>query len=309
MSYGDTIKQGDTDAAILAGTALAEPTTTRHAPVVDGLAKVDERQVTVLSHVLPSTEGTAKLEHTLIDFEAVMEQPSRKRGTVKVADLASFLAYVDEHGDDRTTIWVAPDGRKMIAVLDDHAADDGEGNHGANWGTHRVEYDLLLSPEWEFWKRLDGDLVAQEVFAEHVEDGATEIVKPDAATMLEIATYFQATRGGSFKSAKVLQSGAVQLTNDVDVAAKAGVSGEIEVPQEIELAIAPYVGGQAYKVRAHFRYRVPPAGGELKLGYKLVRPADVLRDARDQLAAQVREKHDRTYLGTPRSPESLAIVS
>lgn len=292
-----TERPRDIEAALNAGALAAEP----HVAAND--------RVQVLTHVLPNTDGAARVEHTLIDFEGTQDHPRQRRGTVRVADLDSFLAYLDDHKDDRTTVWVSPDGRKMIGVLDDHAPGEDDDTARAGWGRHRVEYDLMLSPEWEFWKRLDGDLVEQETFAEHIEDGSGEIVNPNAATMLEVATYFQATRGGAFKSAKLLTSGAVQLTNDVEVAAKAGVSGQLEVPSEFELAIAPYVGGQPYKVRAHFRYRIPGGGGSLRLGYKLVRPADILRDARDELAAKVREAHPRTFLGTPRGVDLPAVVS
>lgn len=75
-----------------------------------------------------------------------------------------------------------------------------------------------------------------------------------------------------------LQSGAIKFGYEETVNARAGQKGDIEIPQKLELAVRPYVGGPVYALTAAFRYRLGGAAG-LKLGYRLERPEAVLESA------------------------------
>jgi hypothetical protein len=67
-----------------------------------------------------------------------------------------------------------------------------------------------------------------------------------------------------------------------------------------ELGLAPFVGEDAYRISARLRYRI--RGGDLLLGYRLDRPADVLRDAVDGIADRLGQRFtlDRVFVGRPR---------
>lgn len=268
---------------IAAGTAVAEP----HPLPLDAPSSL----------VIP--EG---FEHVIVhpedEFAHLKPTPARVTGDVNVDDVDSLLAYIDRHGDDDATIWADADSGKFRAVLNDHARRNAEGER-AGWGDHRAHLQLRTTPEWDFWMRLDGKLVEQDDFAEHIEDGQRELHSPDPATMLDIAQSFQATSGASFKKATRVQDGQVQLNYTEDVQAAAGAGGDIAIPATFQLAIAPYVGCPAYAVTARFRWRL--RGAMLTLGYKLDRPEDVKRDAIKALVEKVREAHgDRVFLGRPR---------
>lgn len=222
-------------------------------------------------------------------------RPGRKAGTYQTDTVESFAALVTEHVVPATTIWIDQDARRIVAVLNDH-----EGGAGTpEWGDHRVLLKLAHTPEWQHWAGLDGKLVGQVEFAEHIEDGVGEIVTPAAADMLEIAQSIHAHTQASFRSANRLQDGQVQVAYDEAVDASAGKSGDLKIPSEFELAIAPFVGGQPYKVTARLRYRV--GGGQLKIGYKLDRPHLVVLDALGEIASGLAEKFDRVFHGRPRS--------
>jgi uncharacterized protein YfdQ (DUF2303 family) len=277
----DAIHDTGGDASVLVETAVAgaEP------------ARLDPAKT--YSVVVP-----AGAELRVLDLENRLDRPSRLRGTVAVATVDSLVAYVkDHHDDEETTLWVHPTSGAVVAVLNDHSVAG-----PASWGDHRAALTLIQTAQWLRWRELDGVLGDQQTFAEHIEDGASEIVSPDAATMLEIAQSFHAHTSAAFRQANRLQDGAVSLLYDENVEAKAGQRGELQVPAEFVLAVAPFVGEDPYKITARLRYRL--SGGNLRIGYKLDRPDEVIRDALEQIAEKLRAEFPRVYLGEPRVARS-----
>jgi len=121
--------------------------------------------------------------------------------------------------------------------------------------------------------------------------------------MLELAQSFQAKTKVDFESAQQLANGRRSLQFKETVDARAGQKGEIEIPAEFKLALKPFVGTDPYAVTARFRYRIN--GGNLLIGYKLNRPADVQRsafgDIVDAIKAGLTERADTVLVldGTP----------
>lgn len=229
----------------------------------------------------------------LLDLEERLPAPLRTRGTYRPATVDALISHVDRHFDkDHTTVWVHPTSGRVIAVFNDVAATGETG-----WGDHRSQLDLQHTPEWLFWKAWDGELLTQIAFAEHVEDGVKEIVEPPAADMLELAQSFHAESSASFRSATRLQDGTVQVQYDEKLDAQAGRSGQMTIPTEFTLAIAPFLGEDPYRVTARLRYRL--AAGQLKLGYRLERPGDVVRDALSQIADRLTDKFEHVFVGEP----------
>jgi uncharacterized protein YfdQ (DUF2303 family) len=159
---------------------------------------------------------------------------------------------------------------------------------------------LEHTDEWKHWTSLDKQLVGQTDFAEHIEQGLKEIVEPPAADMLELAQTFHAAQSASFRSATRLHNGITQVQYDEEVDASAGRSKQLEIPQEFTLAIAPFVGEEPYRVTARLRYRL--SSGNLKLGYQLVRPADVVRDCLSSIADRLTEEFGDVFSGTAPAP-------
>lgn len=211
--------------------------------------------------------------HTL-DPEPINGTPRRTAGTIHVHDSASFVAAVnhraDQEGNPPVVVYADITNLGLCAVLnDDHLDSPG-------WRDHRVVMRIEQTPAWRHWENGQG-LVEQEVFATHIEDGEQEIVEPSAATMLEIAQTFHAASHAKFKSGIRTSSGARQFVYEEDTDTKAGTAGTLEVPEEFMLALAPFEGSGAYKVKARLQYRL--VRGDFRIGYKLVRPVDVVRDA------------------------------
>lgn len=221
----------------------------------------------------------------VIDLEHHMEQfrdrPRRKRGGYAVHDAASFVAYLAKHGVEESEVWADATQARIIGVVNAHPAD------AAGWSDHRVTYQVIHTDAWRAWAAHDGKLLDQATFAEHIEDRAIDIIRPAAADMLELAQTFAATIGVRFESSKVLSSGERQLEYRETVEAKAGRAGSLEIPRDFELGLVPFEGADRFKVTARFRYRI--ADGGLRVGYRLDRPADVLREAFLSVVAAVED--------------------
>ncbi|NYD39944.1 DUF2303 family protein [Nocardioides panaciterrulae] len=221
-----------------------------------------------------SPDGTVRL----IDLEAEREKaeyahkPRRKTGEYRVHDAESFVAYLAKHADADTEVWADAVAAKITGVLDANTTVDGPRHE-----EHRVIYGVLLTEAWKTWAKYDGHLPDQQVFAELIEERATDVVTPSGADMLEIAQTFKATIGVNVESSKRLSDGQRQFEYRETVDAKAGKAGRMEIPETFVLGLRPFEGADAFKVTARLRYRL--ADGALRIGYKLDRPEDVLREA------------------------------
>lgn len=261
---------GDVQAALDAGLANADP------------VQIERSQLYSLA--LPNG-GT----HRLVDTEIYGVRPWRHKGCYKPATVDALITVIERHNDeDDTTIWVHPTSGSVIAVFNDNAAAE------PGWRDHRAELHLQHTPEWEHWTLKDNIQMSQQAFAEHIEDGLLELVEPPAAEMLELAQTIEATQGANFRSAIRLDSGQVQAKYEETIDTKAGQSGQLTIPTEFKLAIAPFLGENPYGVTARFRYRLN--SGKLTLGYRLDRPDAVVRDALDKIAERLRTHSDLPVL-------------
>mgnify|MGYP001766930482 CR=1 FL=1 len=213
----------------------------------------------------------------VIDLEAEADaadykhQPRHKVGTYQVHDADSLIAYLAKHCDSASEVWADVVGAKITGVLDAHFADEARNEK------HRVVYGVEYTTAWKAWTAADGRLLDQHQFAELIEERAVDVVTPSGADMLEIAQTFKATIGVSVESSKRLSDGQRQFEYREQVDAKAGKAGRMEIPETFVLGLRPFEGADAFKVTARLRYRL--ADGVLRIGYKLDRPEDVIREA------------------------------
>ncbi|MGH3587671.1 MAG: DUF2303 family protein [Pseudonocardia sp.] len=212
--------------------------------------------------------GVHKLDLTGPEHTGI---PSRKSGTTVVRDTASWLTYWAKHADADSEVYADAETRTVTAVLDAHTAG------GPRFGGHRLALQLRLTDAWSAWRQHDGQLLPQASFAEHLEDHLPELLEPDAATMLEIAQSFQATTKAEFTSGVRLQSGERQFVFKEEARASAGRKGELTIPETFIVGLVPFEGAQGYRLTARLRYRIHD--GQLRIGYKLERPMDVLTEA------------------------------
>jgi uncharacterized protein YfdQ (DUF2303 family) len=224
------------------------------------------------------------------DLSAWRVAPSRKRGTYKPATVEAFSQYVTEHLDlDASTVWVHPTNGKVVAVLDDHQTKK------PGWREWHVDLQLAHTAEWNYWIAQDRKMLSQVDFAEHIEGGLEEIAVPDGADLLEIAQTFHMTSSANFRSSIRLSTGQQQFQYDEDGQATAGLTGQLAVPTQILLVVAPFFGEEPSRINARLRFRLNQ--GKLTLGYMLDRPEVIVRDALEKVADTLAENFSHTYVG------------
>lgn len=229
-------------------------------------------------------------ERRLAEYQ---DRPRRKLGTISLTDPASLARYVEHHKIEGTELYADWRAQRVTAVLNDHDAE-------AGWGDHRAVLRLTPSPEWMKWTERDGQLGSQIDFAEHIEDCAPTIVDPSAADLLELAQSFHASTSVEFKSQNRLSDGQVQLRYEETITAKAGTTGQITIPPGFLIRLPVFDGSEPVEMAVRLRYRL--RDGRLLIGYVLDGPDLVVREAVGQVVAGIESYCGVVALwGAPRS--------
>jgi uncharacterized protein YfdQ (DUF2303 family) len=208
------------------------------------------------------------------DGEHLLSQPRRTVGTVEAFTADGFKAAVSQRRENTAPVPVYLDEESfsLIAVLNDDLG------MAAGWRDNRVSLALRRTKEWREWQDVSGKWLDQDTLAEFIEQHQLDIVTPEPAVMLELAQHFHATTTSRFQQGQRLANGQRTFQYAEDTAATAGKGGTLEIPEEFEIAVKPFVGGTTrYKLRVLFHYRVREA--KLSLSVALVRPEDTLRKA------------------------------
>lgn len=238
-------------------------------------------------------QADGRVEPLYID--AYLKRPRRQEGTHAPADVQSLIDLVnalDPDDDGATTVWVHPTSGHVQVVFDDHAG--GEAGHGE----HRAALQLQQSPEWKRWAKLDRQWLQQADFAEHIEDSIPDIADPSGAELLEIASTLTGKTEVNWTAGMRLQDGTVKLRFDEEATAKAGQKGELEIPHHFTLMLAPFYGEERVPITARLRYRVP--SGDLRIGYVLDRPEEVVQATLLRVRERLASEFGRVYVGSPR---------
>ncbi len=210
-----------------------------------------------------------------------MERPTRIEATVRTDTTSSFLDYFNAFATDNSAIFIDAENGKTVGIIDYH--DPSAGTPG--WRKHRVLFEPRVTDEAGLWLANNGRQMDQEEFALFLEQNAEEIVSPPAAEMLEIALTLKTKQKISFSSAKRLQNGQIQYQYIEELEGRAGQKGELTIPEQFEIGLRIFEGGDAYAMKARFRYRI---GDGVKFWYDLIRPNRIKRDAIDSMAKHIR---------------------
>jgi uncharacterized protein YfdQ (DUF2303 family) len=224
--------------------------------------------------------------------ELVNEQlprPYSLQQLVKIITEESFIAYYNRFATDSSTIFVNDANSSFTAVLDYH-----EAPNTPSWKRHTAHYECPKTKEWGNWMKFNNEKMSQEEFALFIEDNIKEIIEPNGADMLQIASTLKASNSVDFKSGIRLDNGQVQFNYTETIAGQAGVAGQLEIPEKIKLIMAPFLKGSAYEIEARFRYRI--AQGGLTMWYTLIRPHVFVDDAFADVVEKIKAGMEKGYL-------------
>lgn len=244
-------------------------------------------------------------------FEQWRTRPERRQGTAKALTLASFIDLVNYHKLDRTAVfadtnWLAPG---FTAVIDYHDRPAGD----PSFGRHRVAYQFPLSPEWDAWRKQDGERMSQADFAAFLEDRIADLASPTEAEVIALESDFQTkiatpaelmqlARGlqvnieARVKNIVTLQSGEGQIA--WEEAHRDAEGKPLRVPGLFMLSIAPFFMGEKVRVPVRLRYRA--AGGTIVWAFQIYRADQFVTErVRDDLDTVAKETGLPVYEGSP----------
>lgn len=153
--------------------------------------------------ITAGSDGGADLRTVRALFSDRAAAPQRRKGTVIVHDLTSFIVAVNRDSDDGSVIFADVPGRKVTAILDFHEPNqdgqDGAGRGDPRWCQDRVEYGFTLSSQLTAWIKASGATMSQKDFALLIDNRAGDMA--DAApTVGSLAHDFARRRGLNFAS-------------------------------------------------------------------------------------------------------------
>jgi uncharacterized protein YfdQ (DUF2303 family) len=215
------------------------------------------------------------------DLEKLLPAPVTAKGAVAVHDTASFVSYLNVFKDDGTRIFADAERPVFVGVIDYHKGTE------ARHGRHRATFAPRKSEQWTRWVGISGKAMSQADLARFLEENSLDVRTPDAATLMEMAHSFEATKSGAFRSGTKLQSGAFQLNYSEEINASAG-GGTLQIPDRITLGIPVFENGLHYEVTAWLRYRIDE--GRLKLTLELHRTRFIVEDAFKAMAEEVQKE-------------------
>jgi uncharacterized protein YfdQ (DUF2303 family) len=220
-------------------------------------------------------------------FNRHRQAPERIKQTVSVLDPDSFIEYYNRFGDENSRTFAHEPSISVTSVLDYHAEKQGS----PRWGEHQLKLTLQKSVEWTTWLQNNNKKFTQQEFGEFLEQHSLDITRPAPARMVEVARDLEGSTACEFGAGIRMQDGQVRFkyteTTNVRVGNQSG--GTLDVPEDFELAIPVFVGGDIVSMKALLRFRVPE--GKLSFWYTLIRPESVLREAfiaaRDKIGSEL----------------------
>lgn len=180
---------------------------------------------------------------------------------VTVDDAESLVRYTNRFSDVRSVLIADLDEMAIRSVLDWHRNNSHEGEMAPEPCRHSATLALRESEEFRRWNAIQGELHDQMVFAEFLDENASDIVDPEPSVMLEVARDLEATQGVNFKASTRLQTGERNLSYETQT----HVKGDLKVPMQFTLAIPLFEGEEPADIVASFRFR--PRSDGLKLGF------------------------------------------
>ena len=213
------------------------------------------------------------------------ELPSRAEMTMDLENVESFLAYVKKFKTPDTMLFANRKYGGIQAIFDYHQPTQDGTKPG--FMSHRCTLKPALTPEWLAWVGCNGKKMTQDPMIEFLESWNQNIWKPDAATILEVASSIEATKACTFKSVKRLSNGQREFTYNESINATGQSKlGAIVIPEMCSLSLTRSFGQNATIMEARFRYRIEE--GHLILWYDLVKLAEAEQEAFEDLCDQIK---------------------
>jgi hypothetical protein len=202
---------------------------------------------------LPDGRGRWKVESL-----GSYAQPRRKEH-VRVYDVESFLSYFNRFQTDTTQVFYAEKPNTITATFDYFRPASAEYSEKE----HNLTLDVRYSDDYSFWQGQTNKWISQLDFAEILDERHDDLV--DGLTLKEVALTLEQEATSTFRNARRLKDDKKDIRWSVDVQTKAGVNGELEVPETIIVRVPMFLGSPAMSFPARLRISVKEGAAHFKI--------------------------------------------
>lgn len=221
----------------------------------------------------------------LDDHGLLVDAPVRIAQGVLLETADSLVAYVRDFKVDGTRLFAEIAANTIVAIIDYHEGRtsgvndlgaehsvDADDKGVAAFTDHRATLKLPFSEQWGIWTGSDGKLMDQLDFARFIHENQQDVEDPSGADLLEVVRDLRGSRTKRFTGDLNLNASGTSFEYED----RAGVSAKdsVTIPDAFRLFIPVYFGGPPVHVFAQLRHDVND-GGQLKLGFKLLRAESV----------------------------------
>ena len=179
------------------------------------------------------------------EYVAPPPLPDFIAAAVVLADLPSFIKYTNRFKGPHALVFVTD--HSLVAQLDYHTPANPMRNK------HEARYALALSEEYQAWTAIHNKPVAQGDFALFLEERARDVVTPPSGAIMEIVLTLEAKTEIEFRSGKRLDNSTQQLQYVETQQARAGQSGNLEIPTELTINLPLFRHGEPVAITAKLR--------------------------------------------------------
>lgn len=262
-------------------------------------------------------------------------KPYRRKGTAKLTDLASLIAWANRFKGETSALFAKSDlnAPALTCIADYHAegavdVTNTDGDPTARHCHHRAVYDFPLSEEWKAWMKVSGEALDKDDMGEFIEEQAKDIMDPTPAVLkgetndanlpwenrlIETARQIEGRFGQLSQLLAMSRQFQVFETSDLKVVTNRD-TGEAEVqflnehkdangqklniPNLIIIAIPVFQGGAPYRMAVRFRYR--KSGVSVKFILSVYNPEKVFEAAFNEAVAEATQETGLpTFMGSP----------
>lgn len=195
-------------------------------------------------------------------MEKYLPAPHRPSIDVVLRTLPDLQSYIEKQRDtdpcNNVVVFADRDDLMFTAYLDYHRL-----GNDPRWLNHKAIVKRNLSHQFQAWKGQDGKRMAQETFAEFLDENVNDILSPSGADVVRFASTLEAHRTETFKSSVNIANGEVKFVWQNESKG----DEQVQFPTEMTLNIPIWSGGQNIAIPVKLFYRV--SEGKLVLWYKL----------------------------------------
>lgn len=174
----------------------------------------------------------------------------------------SMIEYVKRFKEAGAIVLAYPNGSygpKFVALLNYHEGAGAVPDPTVRQNRHVAELKTPWDVDYAIWRPfLHGSKsMKQEEFVVFIENMAHTIERPDAGPLQEIISDLQLRKNVAFKRTLNLRDGTTKLTFEETMESDpthVGAKGEIVLPNQIDLALSVYQGGEKMTIPALIRF-------------------------------------------------------